>query len=109
MTLLAKAGQPATLDCAFPAKAEKPEGAAPEKAEGKGKLDLWGEPFTTKFLVDGKQVGGGTAHIEVELSAGRHSIDFVIEDPSLTKTVNRKVDVKAGGNETVKINFVSDT
>jgi hypothetical protein len=77
---------------------------APEKAT----LLLEATPFATRILVDGQQVAVKKSFHELEMSAGRHAIEFVIEDPSLTKTIKRAVELKAGTTEKVSINFLSD-
>ncbi len=101
-TLLVKAGKPDTIEWTVP---QKPVAAAPATAT----LQLEATPFATKYVVDGKQVAGSKSFHELELAAGRHTIEFVLEDPSLTKTIKRVVELKGGGNEKVAVNFLTDS
>src|SRR5581483_1043731 len=97
---LVKAGEPATLEWAFPAKGgsepkpDKPD-KAPEAAAAKGTLELRAEPFVTRLVVDGKSYQLGVNGGKVEVPSGKHKIVFVLEDPSMTKTVKREADVEA--------------
>ncbi|MBL8955894.1 MAG: PEGA domain-containing protein, partial [Myxococcaceae bacterium] len=102
LNFVVKAGKPGTVEWEFPDKAPAPVVAM-------GTLQLEATPFATKYVVDGKQVAASKSFHELELAAGRHTIEFVIEDPSLTKTIKRVVELKGGGNEKVAVNFLTDT
>jgi len=103
LAFFVKAGKPDTIEWTVPEKAQAP--AAPAMAT----LQLEATPFATKYVVDGKQVASSKSFHELELAAGRHTIEFVIEDPSLTKTIKRVVELKGGGSEKVAVNFLTDS
>lgn len=99
-----RAGKPDSIEWVPPAKAEPPAAAAATAT-----LQLAATPFATKYVVDGKQVAGQKSFHELELSAGRHTIEFILEDPSLNKTIKRVVELKGGGTDKVAVNFLTDS
>ncbi|MFY0564257.1 protein kinase domain-containing protein [Archangium lansingense] len=70
------------------------------KVRGKGTLVLRVYPYATVF-VDGRKMGD-TPMQPLQLPAGLHIIKFVHSD----RTIEREVDVKAGQDNTLKINML---
>ena len=99
---MVKAGKPDTIEWAVPAAQVKAEAA-------KGTLQLEATPFATRYVIDGKQVAGQKSFHELEIGEGRHTIEFVLDDPSLQKTIKRVVELKGGVTEKVSVNFLTDS
>lgn len=95
-----KAGEAKTLAVSAPT-------AAPA---AKGKLHVNAPPFCS-LSVDGKaQPGGPVAVWNVELSAGKHTVQCTLEDPSLPKPRVKKqvVTISSGEESNVEFNMATD-
>ena len=80
--------------------------ATPPKEKEKGTLKVEASPFC-QLSVDGK--GQGTVSFkELELSAGPHTVQCTLEDPSLPapRVKKQKVQVKPGAQAEVKFNML---
>ena len=108
VTFVVKAGKPDTISWEVPSKAAPPPVAA-AAAAAKATLQLEATPFASKYILDGKQVAGQKSFHELEVNEGRHTIEFVIEDPSLSKTIKRVVEIKGGKTDKVAVNFLTDS
>lgn len=104
MNFVVKAGKPETISWEVPARSAPPPAAA-----AKATLQLEATPFASKYILDGKQVAGQKSFHELEVNEGRHTIEFVIEDPSLSKTIKRVVEIKGGKTDKVAVNFLTDS
>ena len=70
---------------------------------GKGSLEISAPPFAAMY-VDGKKVTDvPVASKRLELSAGAHRVELVLEDPSLPKPRKKKRTVQVTAGETTKL------
>ncbi|QRK14173.1 protein kinase [Archangium violaceum] len=98
---------PVTTPAPAPVQPSVPKRSAPPATPTvtfKGTLELRIFPYATVF-VDGKRQGP-TPLPPLELTAGRHTLEFVNE--KLAKRVKREVNVKAGHRSTLKLNLIEE-